>query len=128
MQELKHVGITDGEQRRMLIKCASCLHEDNYLLQSTPDSVEDWLGALGLSTYSALFCGAGYDYLGDMPRMTPTLLIKVGVTKPGHRTKILAAGVGLQKWISDHPLPPRPGWALFKNVTLSSWVIELDPF
>ncbi|KAL5262051.1 hypothetical protein ACHWQZ_G007679 [Mnemiopsis leidyi] len=106
--ELKYVGITDPQQRRLLTKSASCLSEDNYLLQSTPDSVEDWLGALGLSTYSSLFAGAGYDYLGDMPRMTPTLLIKVGVTKPGHRTKILAAGVGLQKWIAEHPLPSRP--------------------
>ena len=103
------MGISDPEQRKLLTKSASCLSEDNYLLQTTPDSVEDWLGALGLSTYSSLFAGAGYDYLGDMPRMTPTLLIKVGVTKPGHRTKILAAGVGLQKWIADHPLPPRTG-------------------
>ncbi|XP_063694139.1 uncharacterized protein LOC134825883 isoform X2 [Bolinopsis microptera] len=106
--ELKHVGITDAEQRRLLMKSASCLHEDNYLLVANPESVEDWLGALGLSTYSAQFSHAGYDYLGDMTRMTPTLLIKVGVTKPGHRTKILAAGVGLQKWILEHPLPPRP--------------------
>ena len=108
------MGITDAEQRRLLMKSASCLHEDNYLLVANPESVEDWLGALGLSTYSTQFSHAGYDYLGDMPRMTPTLLIKIGVTKPGHRTKILAAGVGLQKWIVEHPLPPRPGMDVLK--------------
>ena len=103
------MGIVDTDQRHLLIKAANCQHEEIYKLRATPDSLDDWLDALGLAAYSTLFTQSGYEYLQDVVKMTAKSLVKVGVTKPGHRTKFMAALAGLQEWTSHHPLPPKSG-------------------
>uniref|UniRef100_A0AAR2IV34 CASK interacting protein 1 n=1 Tax=Pygocentrus nattereri TaxID=42514 RepID=A0AAR2IV34_PYGNA len=69
------------------------------LLQSS-EAVAEWLTSAQLQFYTTNFLTAGYD-LQTISRMTPEDLTAIGVTKPGHRKKMLSEIIKLNipDWI-----------------------------
>ncbi|KAI5616084.1 caskin-1 isoform X1 [Silurus asotus] len=62
-----------------------------HLLEQDPsaEAVAEWLTSAQLQFYTTNFLTAGYD-LQTISRMTPEDLTAIGVTKPGHRKKMLS--------------------------------------
>ncbi|KAK7166713.1 hypothetical protein R3I93_006468 [Phoxinus phoxinus] len=64
------------------------------------EAVVEWLTSAQLQFYTANFLTAGYD-LQTISRMTPEDLTAIGVTKPGHRKKMLSeiSKMNIPDWI-----------------------------
>ncbi|KAF7698296.1 caskin-1 isoform X2 [Silurus meridionalis] len=74
---------------------SSCpVHEPQYTERKgdegkTSEAVIEWLSEFQMQFYAPYFITAGYD-IYTISRMTPEDLTAVGVTKPGHRKKMLS--------------------------------------
>ncbi|GAA6086570.1 caskin-1 isoform X2 [Tachysurus ichikawai] len=64
------------------------------------EAVAEWLTSAQLQFYTTNFLTAGYD-LQTISRMTPEDLTAIGVTKPGHRKKMLSqiTKLSIPEWI-----------------------------
>lgn len=64
------------------------------------EAVVEWLSSAQLQFYTTNFLTAGYD-LQTISRMTPEDLTAIGVTKPGHRKKMLSeiSKMNIPDWI-----------------------------
>uniref|UniRef100_A0A672MDI8 Caskin-2-like n=1 Tax=Sinocyclocheilus grahami TaxID=75366 RepID=A0A672MDI8_SINGR len=64
------------------------------------EAVVEWLTSAQLQFYTTNFLTAGYD-LQTISRMTPEDLTAIGVTKPGHRKKMLSeiSKINIPDWI-----------------------------
>ncbi|TSK87474.1 Caskin-1 [Bagarius yarrelli] len=88
---------------------SSCpVHEPQYTDRKadegkTSEAVIEWLSEFQLQLYAPYFISAGYD-IYTISRMTPEDLTAVGVTKPGHRKKMLSEinKLSVTEWTFDH--------------------------
>ena len=53
------------------------------------DSIEEWLDSIQLTEYATLFRGFGFTELSHLYKLNEDLLVDIGITKRGHRTRIL---------------------------------------
>ncbi|XP_011817856.1 PREDICTED: caskin-1, partial [Colobus angolensis palliatus] len=90
-----HAGQVYGEQPPKKLEPAS--------EGKSAEAVSQWLTAFQLQLYAPNFISAGYD-LPTISRMTPEDLTAIGVTKPGHRKKIVAeiSGLSIPDWLPEH--------------------------
>ncbi|XP_023056622.2 caskin-1-like, partial [Piliocolobus tephrosceles] len=90
-----HAGQVYGEQPPKKLEPAS--------EGKSAEAVSQWLTAFQLQLYTPNFISAGYD-LPTISRMTPEDLTAIGVTKPGHRKKIVAeiSGLSIPDWLPEH--------------------------
>ncbi|KAM9457825.1 caskin-1 isoform 6-T6 [Clarias gariepinus] len=87
---------------------SSCpVHEPQYTERKgdegkTSDPVVEWLNEFQLQLYAPYFISAGYD-IYTISRMTPEDLTAIGVTKPGHRKKMLSEinKLSVTEWTLD---------------------------
>ncbi|KAF4092293.1 hypothetical protein AMELA_G00019180 [Ameiurus melas] len=87
---------------------SSCpVHEPQYTERKgdegkTSEAVIEWLSEFQLQLYAPYFISAGYD-IYTISRMTPEDLTAVGVTKPGHRKKMLSeiSKLSVTEWTLD---------------------------
>ncbi|XP_053504377.1 caskin-1 isoform X4 [Ictalurus furcatus] len=87
---------------------SSCpVHEPQYTERKgdegkTSEAVIEWLSEFQLQLYAPYFISAGYD-IYTISRMTPEDLTAVGVTKPGHRKKMLSEinKLSVTEWTLD---------------------------
>ena len=68
--------------------------------------IGDWLASYKLVDYVPLFEGAGYDTTEFLQGLTTDELVEIGVVKPGHKKKILAALSSLRH--KEHLLMSKP--------------------
>ncbi|CAM4502634.1 unnamed protein product [Leuciscus chuanchicus] len=75
------------------------------------EAVVEWLTSAQLQFYTANFLTAGYD-LQTISRMTPEDLTAIGVTKPGHRKKMLSeiSKMNIPDWIPQEKPPSLAEW------------------
>ncbi|XP_077061424.1 caskin-1 isoform X4 [Siphateles boraxobius] len=75
------------------------------------EAVVEWLTTAQLQFYTANFLTAGYD-LQTISRMTPEDLTAIGVTKPGHRKKMLSeiSKMNIPDWIPQEKPPSLAEW------------------
>ncbi|KAK0146623.1 Caskin-1 [Merluccius polli] len=66
------------------------------------EAVVQWLSDFQLQVYVPNFLGAGYD-LPTISRMSPEDLTAIGVTKPGHRKKVMSEinKLSVTEWLPD---------------------------
>uniref|UniRef100_A0A8B9HG47 Si:dkeyp-9d4.3 n=1 Tax=Astyanax mexicanus TaxID=7994 RepID=A0A8B9HG47_ASTMX len=71
-----------------------------YCVLQSSEAVAEWLTSAQLQFYTTNFLTAGYD-LQTVSRMTPEDLTAIGVTKPGHRKKMLSeiSKLNVPDWI-----------------------------
>uniref|UniRef100_A0A9J8CJR1 Si:dkeyp-9d4.3 n=1 Tax=Cyprinus carpio carpio TaxID=630221 RepID=A0A9J8CJR1_CYPCA len=71
-----------------------------FIGQLISEAVVEWLSSAQLQFYTTNFLTAGYD-LQTISRMTPEDLTAIGVTKPGHRKKMLSeiSKINIPDWI-----------------------------
>ncbi|XP_068100417.1 caskin-1 isoform X2 [Hyperolius riggenbachi] len=76
------------------------------------EAVFQWLCKFQLQVYAPNFINAGYD-IPTISRMTPEDLTAIGVTKPGHRKKIVSeiSSLNIGEWLPD-----------YKPANLSLWL------
>ncbi|KAM9304881.1 caskin-1 [Gastrophryne carolinensis] len=76
------------------------------------EAVFQWLCKFQLQLYAPNFINTGYD-IPTISRMTPEDLTAIGVTKPGHRKKIVAeiSNLNIGEWLPD-----------YKPANLSLWL------
>ncbi|XP_060747901.1 caskin-1 isoform X6 [Tachysurus vachellii] len=87
---------------------SSCpVHEPQYTERKgedgkTSEAVIEWLSECQLQLYAPYFISAGYD-IYTISRMTPEDLTAIGVTKPGHRKKMLSEinKLSITEWTLD---------------------------
>ncbi|XP_034165810.1 caskin-1 isoform X8 [Pangasianodon hypophthalmus] len=87
---------------------SSCpVHEPQYTERKgdegkTSEAVIEWLSEFQLQLYAPYFISAGYD-IYTISRMTPEDLTAIGVTKPGHRKKMLSEinKLSVTEWTLD---------------------------
>ncbi|XP_047657143.1 caskin-1 isoform X8 [Tachysurus fulvidraco] len=87
---------------------SSCpVHEPQYTERKgeegkTSEAVIEWLSECQLQLYAPYFISAGYD-IYTISRMTPEDLTAIGVTKPGHRKKMLSEinKLSVTEWTLD---------------------------
>ncbi|XP_060757285.1 caskin-1 isoform X3 [Neoarius graeffei] len=87
---------------------SSCpVHEPQYTERKgdegkTSEAVIEWLSDFQLQLYAPYFISAGYD-IYTISRMTPEDLTTIGVTKPGHRKKMLSEinKLSVTEWTFD---------------------------
>ncbi|KAF5889992.1 caskin-1-like isoform X2, partial [Clarias magur] len=75
------------------------------------EAVAEWLNSAQLQFYTTNFLTAGYD-LQTISRMTPEDLTAIGVTKPGHRKKMLSeiAKLSIPDWIPKEKTTSLAEW------------------
>ncbi|KAM5152909.1 caskin-1 [Mantella aurantiaca] len=76
------------------------------------EAVFQWLCKFQLQVYAPNFINSGYD-IPTISRMTPEDLTAIGVTKPGHRKKIVSeiSSLNIGEWLPD-----------YKPANLSLWL------
>lgn len=76
------------------------------------EAVFQWLCKFQLQLYAPNFINSGYD-IPTISRMTPEDLTAIGVTKPGHRKKIVSeiSSLNIGEWLPD-----------YKPANLSLWL------
>ncbi|MCJ8739538.1 hypothetical protein PDJAM_G00048420 [Pangasius djambal] len=87
---------------------SSCpVHEPHYTERKgdegkSSEAVIEWLSEFQLQLYAPYFISAGYD-IYTISRMTPEDLTAIGVTKPGHRKKMLSEinKLSVTEWALD---------------------------
>ncbi|XP_060716252.1 caskin-1 isoform X1 [Tachysurus vachellii] len=79
------------------------------------EAVAEWLTSAQLQFYTTNFLTAGYD-LQTISRMTPEDLTAIGVTKPGHRKKMLSqiTKLSIPEWIPKE-----------KPTNLAEWLSQI---
>ena len=80
----------------------------------------DWLSGYKLGEYIPLFEGAGYDTTDFLQGLTTDELVEIGVVKPGHKKKILAALSSLRH--KEHLLMSKPVKGSDQNMSKSSTI------
>lgn len=71
-----------------------------------PVPIGDWLASYKLADYVPLFESAGYDTTDFLQGLTSDQLLEIGVNKPGHKKKILAALSSIRH--KEHLLMTKP--------------------
>ena len=71
-----------------------------------PVGIADWLTSYKLTDYIPMFEQAGYDATDFLQGLTSDELLEIGVAKPGHKKKILAAFASLRH--KEHLIMTKP--------------------
>ena len=71
-----------------------------------PIPIGDWLSGYKLPDYVPLFESAGYDTTDFLQGLLTDELVEIGVVKPGHKKKIMAALSSLRH--KEHLLMSKP--------------------
>ncbi len=71
-----------------------------------PVLIADWLASYKLADYTSIFQGAGYDATDFLQALTSDDLVEIGVVKPGHKKKIMAAFSSLRH--KEHLIMAKP--------------------
>ncbi len=78
-----------------------------------PIPIPDWLSSYKLAEYVPKFEAAGYDSTDFLQGVTSDELVEIGVTKPGHKKKILSALSALHH--KEHLLMSKPVSLIFED-------------
>jgi hypothetical protein len=71
-----------------------------------PIPIADWLTSYKLMDYIPMFVQGGYDSTDFLQGLTSDELLEIGVSKPGHKKKILAAFASLRH--KEHLIMTKP--------------------
>ena len=108
-----------------ILRPSTCEVQPLHVTEPIP--IADWLYSYKLNDYVPLFEAAGYDATDFLQSATSDDLMEIGVTKPGHKKKILSALSSLRH--KEHLIMSKPvSWYHLKPSMLFLSLHILSPY
>ncbi|XP_041852712.1 caskin-1 isoform X2 [Melanotaenia boesemani] len=90
-EDLTAIGITKPGHRKKMTSEINKLSVTEWLPDQKPNSLGEWLSAIGLSQYHQVLVQNGYENIDFITDITWEDLQEIGITKLGHQKKLMLA-------------------------------------